>query len=1123
MEKQKTKLGARILSAEELEAVLPNAESVYEQIAVFRSSVPDEYSTRDCKLYEIEQRTNNIGIMGCRGAGKTSILKTFYHKLKKEAGKNEGKKNSRDIILPMIIPENMSSGTTLMDAVLGRLKSVVEERKGEEEKDRYAGDCIYSGRASLEQQYNELVKQYCYIKKDYRDILIQQFTTEQNYVDKTKKVFGSDSEFIRLFHQFVINLLYNGKKSEESPMMFLFIDDVDLSAHRCMDIVGTLLVYLSNPRIVTFISGDMGTFEEELTLEFLRQEGALSEEVFRESYYGADAASGGISLLERKKTLACEYIKKIVPPAYRRTIRYWALEERGSYRVAGNDGSPQKSLAELLVEVTREKVACGYFEYQEDGKQKYMKLAFHMLDGTSRGLNNVYTVLQELYELQAREKEMEEEEKMLLFWRLIETMVDSKPVYAEYKSELLNKVIVLGQGQVRVDFANAYRLLYGDEKEEGEEAERFSFEERFALFYLIDFSIYLFFQEQQELYDLEDGKNYLKLKNKVIQEYLSDETIDGRIASKRRQVTTCLTKESSGDKDYDSEPKRIFLPLLKEADFLLAYHLIRCLGRKEVYEILHYNMSEGAERQTIYTIAHAFLRAAKACSESEEGVKDYISFFCKEIPQTMRNLLDNLSINPCMIYGGWLSSSEEIASFGMQFMKRRKRGEFADAVFWNIEGYITEIGTSGRKQPDLLWAEYENRNAVYWIYFEKNLNEYDYVGSMFDIKSRAEETIRTGLIKAIMEQMQTQKIVSGYEVRALQEVVYDKILEGKSEKEKKAIQVIEQIDKQGLWGSSYAENKVYWYFVRKKRELVGKLSRGRAIFDATQLVKGAYAELKKCIEGSFGRTMAGKLEHKIRRVIFLSVNGEEQEPHLFADGKFYLRLEQVLVIQYLLEEFFKLSGGIQHGKREVRKLLMEMKELPLVLYTSERNVADEELRKREDVFFAQKDLLRCEATAELEVSESGKKTIREICKEWYDVKDEDNRGMKELMGKYFFESGGKEYRYLRHLVQKCQIERLKEKQKEGQDSEGQADMDWSDIEPSVVEKDDIFFLHSYFRYLQEKSRDKKKAGVRAEEIAKLAQYILDCEIIADEQIQGDFYQAVGKGVGLTEEELNALF
>lgn len=119
MEKQKTKLGARILSAEELEAVLPNAESVYEQIAVFRSSVPDEYSTRDCKLYEIEQRTNNIGIMGCRGAGKTSILKTFYHKLKKEAGKNEGKKNSRDIILPMIIPENMSSGTTLMDAVLG--------------------------------------------------------------------------------------------------------------------------------------------------------------------------------------------------------------------------------------------------------------------------------------------------------------------------------------------------------------------------------------------------------------------------------------------------------------------------------------------------------------------------------------------------------------------------------------------------------------------------------------------------------------------------------------------------------------------------------------------------------------------------------------------------------------------------------------------------------------------------------------------------------------------------------------------------------------------------------------------------------------------------------------------
>lgn len=113
MEKQKTKLGARILSKEELNAILPNAESVYEQIAVFRSSIPAGNSKNNDKQFEVEQKTNNIGIMGCRGAGKTSILKTFYHELKNRnensKGNSKGNNKKGDIILPIIVPENMSS------------------------------------------------------------------------------------------------------------------------------------------------------------------------------------------------------------------------------------------------------------------------------------------------------------------------------------------------------------------------------------------------------------------------------------------------------------------------------------------------------------------------------------------------------------------------------------------------------------------------------------------------------------------------------------------------------------------------------------------------------------------------------------------------------------------------------------------------------------------------------------------------------------------------------------------------------------------------------------------------------------------------------------------------------
>lgn len=213
MEIQKTKLGARVLSESELNAILPNAKSICDQIEIFRSSIPDINDDQ----WETDQKTNNIGIMGCRGAGKTSILKTFYENLKyrrkeDEKDKPDAKRENGDIILPLIIPENMSDGITLMDVILGMLKPIVEDRG--ESPDSGLGDCIYSGRNLLEKQYNELVKQYCYIKKDYRNILIQQFTTEQNYVDKTKAVFNTDSEFIKLFNRFITKLLQSRKTTE---------------------------------------------------------------------------------------------------------------------------------------------------------------------------------------------------------------------------------------------------------------------------------------------------------------------------------------------------------------------------------------------------------------------------------------------------------------------------------------------------------------------------------------------------------------------------------------------------------------------------------------------------------------------------------------------------------------------------------------------------------------------------------------------------------------------------------------------------------------------------------------------------------------------------------------------
>ena len=1114
MKKQKTKLGARILSESELNAILPNADSVYEQITVFRNSISEEQGKLSDGQHEMEQKTNNIGIMGRRGAGKTSILKTFYHRLRTENEKKEEKR--RDIILPLIIPENMSSGTTLMDAVLGRLKSVVEERE-ETGKDKYQGDCIYSGRTSLEQQYNELMKQYCYIKKDYRDILIQQFTTEQNYVDKTKKVFSSDSEFINLFHQFVVRLLQNGqetdeKKTEENPMIFLFIDDVDLSISRCMDIVRTLLVYLSNPRIVTFISGDMETFEEELTLEFLRQEGALRKDVFREAYYTVNDVMGRSSLLERKKTLAYEYLKKIIPPAYRRTIRYWSLEERGNYRITGDDGSNQKSLAELLTEMTEEEWEELYFVYKEDGERKCMGLAFHMFDDTSRGLNNVYNVLQEISDIKAEEKELAEERKLLLYWRLLETMVDSKALYAKYRSELLQQVIVLGQNWVKVDFANGYQLLYGkaDSKKAKKDVERFTAKERFCIFLLMDFSFRLFFQEQ---YDYKEVMKYFNLKDRIVQEYLSDETIDDKIAEKRELID--FLENGKIYKEFAADSlQTILIRVLRDVDLMFDLHLIRYLGRTEIYQILGDTERWLSDKEIAYKIAYAFSRAIQSYSETQEKIQAEIEYVYGQLKRELNKLLNKLSLNPWTIYGNQLISTGKIG-IGMEYIGGE--GGLAEASFGNIESYMKEYNKYGFAN-NLLWAEYGNRNLVYWIIFEQMTGEQ--WGSI-DIRSNAEETVRAGLIKTIMNWLQEQNYTNRYEIKALREGNYAGLLEGKTETKKKEIQIIKQIDEKGLWDSDYAKDRISDYLRRKKEDYLGKMSQGRIIFDATQLVEMAFPKLENCEEKCLKREYGYNLISRVRRVIFLSADGKPYGQGNFKDGKHYLRLEQVLMIQFLLEG--DLNGHTYIGlneKKELWKFLLELKELPLVIQTSAREKIDKELQEREERFFAENLLiLKDKQVIELGKSENWQTAISDICEKYYAWP---NLGaMEKWIKEHFGEIAEENYMYIKYLVQKEQIERMKKSLTANENSK--KELSWSDIEPAIDETECLFFFHSYLRYLQVNDSEAQIAGARAEDIAKLAEYILDSEIKADEKIQNEVYQAISEELELTEEEFETLF
>ena len=98
------KFGARTLSEEEVKLTLPTYDKILEQIEDMRNDEWDEEKSRKSQ----NQKINNISILGARGTGKTSILKTLIARLEKDNDKENKEENllGKNIILPMIVPEN---------------------------------------------------------------------------------------------------------------------------------------------------------------------------------------------------------------------------------------------------------------------------------------------------------------------------------------------------------------------------------------------------------------------------------------------------------------------------------------------------------------------------------------------------------------------------------------------------------------------------------------------------------------------------------------------------------------------------------------------------------------------------------------------------------------------------------------------------------------------------------------------------------------------------------------------------------------------------------------------------------------------------------------------------------
>ena len=459
-------ISARELNDEQIESILPGYKNIYIQVESMRN-----YS----KVYNRTDHiaVNNVfSILGKRGAGKSSILLTLKENIEKE---------NKDIILPIILPQTMRNKGNIMGWVLGSFKYIVDELSKEEviienrSNENYFLNCRkYNENTKIKQMYNDVLELYSYTKEDYEYILRENYSGLKDYIDKGKKILDPENELKEMFFKFINELVEAKSKIDESyvkPMIFVFLDDVDLSKKHCNEILGVISRYLCHPNIIVFVSGDYEIFETEQFMSYMKCSNLMELVVSP-----VDNNRYGEKLFNENRMLARDALKKIMPPAYRYKLRSLSPKERlGFYyeedqsdknKSTDREKENEKNLKNLLKQKFRDL-------NPDQSKKEHLEVinAYGLIfDEMPRGIMNVYCALNNMEDnsiLKPSEKDLDENEKkerdkkiadyISNFKNFINTIINSSSVLSKYEEEI-NSCIQINNPFTET-FVNYERLI----------------------------------------------------------------------------------------------------------------------------------------------------------------------------------------------------------------------------------------------------------------------------------------------------------------------------------------------------------------------------------------------------------------------------------------------------------------------------------------------------------------------------------------------------------------------------------------------------------------------------------------------------------------------------------------
>lgn len=380
----KIQIGASALTKEQLDMLLPNND-IINDIDIIRENakgIVDENINENDIDNVLRRYTNIVSILGGRGSGKTSVLLTIQEYLKgnnqnlndvyykdsdTSRNKTENAVNVKytNLLLPLIKPDciNSNKGKREDDVIgwlIGGFKKVVEQIENDiyntkkyvidsNNKD-YFQHCRKRDDNKIRTLYNELVKYYLYTKRDYQDVIKNEYEDFTTYTDNVSNSIDSQQRLICKFYEFInelVLIMRKCKEVNEEPLLFFFFDDIELSEERCGEIINTIAKYLFHPNIVVLIAGDIDQFEQRLAIDLLKKDGlvnCIKEKSNVVSYI--DEEINPNKILMHSKILAKDMLKKVMPPALRKYLQKIKLESRSDFLYDG-----QNTLGNLLYEV----------------------------------------------------------------------------------------------------------------------------------------------------------------------------------------------------------------------------------------------------------------------------------------------------------------------------------------------------------------------------------------------------------------------------------------------------------------------------------------------------------------------------------------------------------------------------------------------------------------------------------------------------------------------------------------------------------------------------------------------------------------------------------------------------